>query len=318
MTTAWVRSRSPTASPTRIAADIAAQPGTLGFFGTGQTEVGVAGITGGAQAIGYTGDPSWATYQMISGTWFTARGQAVVPTRFLTATGAKIGDTITVTQGGHQVPLQIVGEALDTHDDGMQILTDLSSLDGLHQGLQPQEFSIELKPGTNLAGYVDALNATFASTTARAQPNTEKGGGTIVAMEALVTLLTLMIVAVAGLGVLNIVVLDTRQRVHDLGIFKALGMTPRQTIGMVLTSVAGIGLIAGILGVPLGVLTHNYVVPLMGNAVGTGIPSADIDVYHLPQLVALALGGLVIALAGAALPAVWAARTRTQSALRTE
>ena len=56
----------------------------------------------------------------------------------------------------------------------------------------------------------------------------------------------------------------------------------------------------------------------MGNAVGTGIPSADIAVYHLPELVALALGGLVIALVGAALPAVWAAKTRTQNALRTE
>ena len=306
------------ASPAQIAADIAAQPGTLGYYGTGQTDVGVAGITGGVQAIGYTGDASWATYQMISGTWFTGPGQAVVPTRFLTATGTIIGDSVTLTEGGRQVSLRITGEALDTHDDGMQILTDLSSLDGLQLGLQPQQFSIELKPGTDLAGYIDALNTAFASTTAQAQPNPEKGGGTIVAMEALVTLLTLMIVAVAGLGVLNIVVLDTRQRIHDLGIFKALGMTPRQTIAMVLTSVAGIGLIAGIIGVPLGVLTHNYVVPLMGNAVGTGIPSADVDVYHLPQLVALALGGLVIALAGAALPASWAARTRTQNALRTE
>ncbi|WP_169317305.1 hypothetical protein [Actinacidiphila oryziradicis] len=56
----------------------------------------------------------------------------------------------------------------------------------------------------------------------------------------------------------------------------------------------------------------------MGNAVGTGIPSVDIAVYHLPELVALALGGLAIALAGAAFPAGWAAGTRTQSALRTE
>ena len=103
----------------------------------------------------------------------------------------------------------------------------------------------------------------------------------------------------AGLGVLNLVVLDTRQRVHDLGIFKALGMSPRQTIAMVLASVTGIGLVAGIIGVPLGAIAHNYVVPLMGNAVGTAIPSADIAVYHLPELIPLTLGGLAIALAGA-------------------
>ena len=306
------------ASPTQVAADIAAQPGTADYYATSQSQAGVAGVTGGVTVVGYSGDTATAAYQMISGHWFTEPGQAVVPTRFLDATGDRIGDTITLTEGGHQIPLRITGEALDTHNDGMQVLTDLSSLDGLHPGLEPQQFTIRLAPGTNLAGYVDQLNATFASTTAQAQPNTDNRATVIDAMEALVALLAAMIVAVAGLGVLNLAVLDTRQRVHDLGVFKALGMSPRQTITMVLTSVAGIGLVAGIAGVPLGVLAHHYVVPLMGNAVGTAIPQADIAVYHLPELIALALGGLIIALAGAALPAGWAAKTRTQNALRTE
>jgi len=56
----------------------------------------------------------------------------------------------------------------------------------------------------------------------------------------------------------------------------------------------------------------------MGTAIGTAIPSADIAVYHLPELVAFTLGGLVIALIGAALPAGWAAKTHTQNTLRTE
>ncbi|MCW2918807.1 MAG: transporter permease, partial [Actinomycetia bacterium] len=54
------------------------------------------------------------------------------------------------------------------------------------------------------------------------------------------------------------------------------------------------------------------------HAAGTKIPAADIAVYHLPVLVPLVLGGLVIATAGALLPAGWAARTRTATALRTE
>jgi putative ABC transport system permease protein len=57
---------------------------------------------------------------------------------------------------------------------------------------------------------------------------------------------------------------------------------------------------------------------MMGRAAGTGLPAADIDVYHLPVLVPLALGGLLIAVAGALLPAGWAARTRVATALRTE
>jgi len=306
------------ASPDQVTADIAAQPGTGDYYATDQAQVGVAGVTGRVPVVGYSGDTAAAADQMISGSWFTSPGQAVVPTQFLKATGTTIGDSITLAEAGHQVTLRITGEALDTHNDGMQILTDQSSLEGLEPGLSPQHFSIRLKPGTNLANYIHTLNAKLSSTTAQAQPNTDNRATVIDAMEALVALLTLMIAAVAGLGVLNLVVLDTRQRVHDLGVFKALGMSPGQTIAMVLTSVAGIGLVAGIIGVPLGIIAHHHVVPLMGNAVGTAIPSADIAVYRVPELVTLALGGLVVALVGAAAPAAWAARTRTQNALRTE
>lgn len=270
------------ASPAWVAHDIAAQPGTAAYVGSAQTTIGAAGITGGVSVTGFTGDTSWASYQMISGHWFTRPGQAVVPTRFLTATGDRIGDSITLAEGGHQIRLRITGEALATDEHGMHILTALSSLHGLDPTLRPRQFNIQLAARTDRAHYITALNATFASVSAQARPNANGGGTITAAAQALAALLTAMIVAVACLGVLNLVTLDTRQRVHDLGIFKALGMSPRQTIAMVLTSVAGIGLVAGIIGVPLGILAHHYVMPLMGDAIGTAIPSADITVYSLP------------------------------------
>jgi putative ABC transport system permease protein len=56
----------------------------------------------------------------------------------------------------------------------------------------------------------------------------------------------------------------------------------------------------------------------MGNAVQTGLPASVLDVYHAPELILLALSGLVIAVAGALAPAGWAAGTRTAFALRAE
>jgi ABC-type transport system, involved in lipoprotein release, permease component len=41
-----------------------------------------------------------------------------------------------------------------------------------------------------------------------------------------VSVLALMVAVAAGLGVLNTVLMTTRDRVHDLGVFKALGMRP--------------------------------------------------------------------------------------------
>ncbi|MFJ7181643.1 ABC transporter permease [Streptomyces massasporeus] len=131
-------------------------------------------------------------------------------------------------------------------------------------------------------------------------------------------LLTLMLITVAGLGVLSSVVLDTRERIHDLGVCKAIGMSPRQTLSLVLASVALIGVIGGLLGVPAGYALHHVVMPMMGRAVGTGLPSLVLDVYGPFQLLLLGGGGVLIAMLGALIPAGRAARARTVTALRTE
>jgi putative ABC transport system permease protein len=124
--------------------------------------------------------------------------------------------------------------------------------------------------------------------------------------------------AVAGLGVLNTVALQIRERAHDIGVFKAIGMTPRQTLAMIVCSVALTGLAAGTIAVPAGVYLHHGVVPVMTHAANSGYPPSLISVYALWEVILLALAGLVIAVAGALGPASWAAGTRTAFALRAE
>ncbi|MFD5452048.1 hypothetical protein [Streptomyces sp. NPDC127100] len=85
-----------------------------------------------------------------------------------------------------------------------------------------------------------------------------------------------------------------------------------------LASVAVIGVFGALLGVPAGYALHHVVMPVMGRAVGTGLPSLVLDVYGPFQLLLLGLGGVVIAMPGALIPAGWAARARTATALRTE
>jgi putative ABC transport system permease protein len=118
--------------------------------------------------------------------------------------------------------------------------------------------------------------------------------------------------------VLNTVVLMTRERVHDLGVFKAVGMTPGQTITMVVTTVAATGLIAGLIAVPAGVALQRAILPIMGNGAETAVPAVIYNVYSPAELVLLVLSGLVIAVVSALAPAGWAARTRTALALRAE
>ena len=115
-----------------------------------------------------------------------------------------------------------------------------------------------------------------------------------------------------------VLLLQTRERAYQMGVFRAVGMTPRQTIAMVVCSVAGIGLVAGLAAIPAGIALQRSLLPLMGAAAGTGMPPSYLDVYSVAELAGLALAGVVIAVAGALLPATWAARNTTSSVLRAE
>ncbi|MFJ7158840.1 FtsX-like permease family protein [Streptomyces sp. NPDC101118] len=311
--------------PTAVAAVIEDAAGTGKHYSASTVRAGVGGLTRTVDVVAFTGDASWGGYTMVSGRWIAQRGEAAVPTPFLAATGTRLGDTITLNGLAEPVTLRIVGEVLDPRKDGMQVFTDASSLVGTGtapattRGLTGTSHHIAVASGADVTGYVDELNEDLAplGLTARAG-GPDAGSEMAVTLNALSLILTLVLVAVSALGVLNGVLLDTRERVRELGVHKALGMTPRQTIAMVTASVVVTGLVAGALGVPLGVTLHGWVIPAMADSVGLRLPDSVIAVYDWPELLLLALGGALIATLGALLPAGWAAGARTATALRTE
>ena len=223
---------------------------------------------------------------------------------------------------GRHLTVRIAGEVFDPSEGRTEIIGATSTLAALDPGLATSQYDVALKPGTDVQAYVHGVGAALGH-------NNQGSGNYDISVNSsssqqfyviigLIGTLTLLLVAVAGLGVLNTVVLQTRERVHDLGVFKAIGMTPRQTIAMVVCSVAGIGLVAGLIAIPAGIALHHYVLPVMGNAAQTALPASVLNVYNPLEVVLLAASGLVIAVAGALLPASWAARARTASALRAE
>lgn len=303
------------ADPAKVSAAIKAQEGTASYYGVGQQDATVSGVSGTVRTTLYQGDSTRGAHAMISGHWLTGAGQVVVPGQFLETTGTEVGDTVRVTVGKETATLRIVGQGFDTSDDVLEIQADLADF----PATRPQEFLVDVKPGVSAVTYAEKLAAAVEplGADARANSPSERDNFTLV-LNTMAALLTLMLVSVAGLGVLNSVVLDTRERVHDLGVCKALGMSPRQTVSLVLASVAGIGVLGGLVGVPAGYALHGFVLPVMGHAAGTELPKSVLDVYDTPQLLLLGLAGLAIALLGALLPAGWAAGARTATALRTE
>ncbi|GHF39940.1 hypothetical protein GCM10018790_16910 [Kitasatospora xanthocidica] len=300
-----------------VARAIAARPGTRAWYSSVPTPVAVAGNTGRSEVVAFSGDASWSGYQLVSGRWFRGAGEVVVGAAYLRANQAKVGDTVTLTDHGRTTPATITGEVLTTGDFVYVDRATLAPLGGT-VAAEAISFRIDLEPGTDAKAYVDALDGAVRPLGLGAEPGERHINIVVLAMNTLAGTLTLLLSVVAGLGVLNTVLLDTRERVHDLGVLKALGMSPRQTVGMVLTSVCGSGLVAGLIGVPIGIAVHHEVMPAMARAAGVGVPDGDLGVFEPAVVGPLILGGLVLALLGAVLPATWAARTRTVTALRTE
>lgn len=298
-----------------VAAALAAEPGTLHYVSEGEDQLSPPGLTTGLAVTAYGGNPAWTGLALISGRWYSGAAEADVNTLFLTDTGTSVGSTYALSSGGHTATVRIVGEVFRPGNHAEMYLSP-ATLAAVDPGVGAQEYDVSLQPGTNPQAYANAISAKLGGSYAAF--STRGGGGIFAAVDTLVTMLTILIMAVAGLGVLNTVALQIRERAHDIGVFKSVGMTPRQTLAMILCSVAIVGLVAGIIAVPAGMYLHDGVVPTMAHAANSGIPASLLTAYLPWEVVVLALAGLAIAIAGAVGPASWAAGTRTAFALRAE
>ena len=306
----------PGSGPDRaMLAVIRSEPGTLHYVAAESTELTAVGLSTQIQAQAFRGESAWVGYELISGRWFSGPDQVVVNTAYLTQTGLAVGDDTTLTAGGSRsVTARIVGQVFNP-GNSPTLGADSQTFSRL--GISPgiNEYLVGLRPGVSIDSYVAAINTKLGSKYVATGP---EGGQFYLIADSLIALLTLMMAVVAGLGVLNTVLLGTRERVHDLGVFKAMGMTPRQTIAMVMCWAVAPAVAAAVIAVPVGMVLRSATASAMARAAYTALPASFATVYRPAEIVLLGLSGLVIAAAGALLPAGWAARARTAAALRAE
>lgn len=299
--------------PADVAATVAAMPGTAHSVLLREAEFRVAGIGQEVSFNGYAGDASWNGYRINSGRWYSGVNEVVVSSYFMRQTGYAAGDRLTLP-GGREVT--ITGEIIDG-SDRLTMIGDVSLV------TEPMMAQIEvgLTPGTDPGAYAQALRQKYPEQSSGVYVEDRtvgEDGETMLIIQTLIATLTLLLGVVAALGVLNTVVLTTRERIHEIGVLKSLGMTPRQTRTMVITSMVGLGLLAGVVAVPLGIALHHAVIPIMGEAASTALPASAMDVYQFGEVLLLGGAGIALAVLGALLPAGWAARTRVATALRAE
>ncbi len=300
-----------------VTAALRAQPGTEHYTAEYDAGVNVPSITRNVNATVYGGDASWIGYGIIAGHWYDAPGEADVNTAFLNQSGLAVGDNVTVTVGTAQVTVKIAGEVFHPSNEP-ELYASTQTLPGVATGGNLNNYDVGLRPGTSAAAYVQAVNAALGANSPWQATTQHDGGQFYKIASALIGLLALMVAVAAGLGVLNTVLMTTRDRVHDLGVFKALGMRPAQMLTMVVCWIAGPAVLAALIAAPAAVLLNTATLHAMAGTAHTGIPASFTQVFPPARLALLSLAGLAIAIAGALLPASWAARARPAVALRTE
>jgi putative ABC transport system permease protein len=300
---------------------IRAQPGTLHYVAMANdgpviNSVSMPGGMPGLNLVAFNGDSSWLGYPLISGHWYHGPGQVVVNTPFLTEVGLHVGDRFALPMRGRPpIHVRIAGQVYDPN--GPSLYTSWQTLGGTAAGLRTMFYTVELRPGTSPQAYLATLHKALGPGF-EIHPSQVGNRGNASDSIALVRLLTELIAVLAGLGVLTSVLMLTRERVHDLGIFKALGMTPRQTVTMVVCWVIAPAVAAAAIAIPVAIYLHALTVEYIGSTGDSGVPRNAIAVYHPTELLVFAASGLAIAAAGALLPASWAAASRTTAALHAE
>ncbi|MEV0170228.1 FtsX-like permease family protein [Streptomyces sp. NPDC050803] len=291
---------------------LAELPGASEVTARADIEARMAGSVNQVMIEAHRGDRIGLDSVLTEGRWTRGPGEIVAGSAFLRQNGVRVGDRLRLEKGDRAEKVQVVGEYMAS--DARMVVVDWSTFTTLAPREKPIAYHVKLDDGTDPAAYARAAaDADSGVNPVPRGPNTVTQ--TIIGSA---TALTLMLALVSGLGVFNTVVLNTRDRRRDLGMLKSIGMTPRQVTTMTVTSMAVLGAVGSLLGVPLGMAGYELVVPRMADAVDITLPPYMTDVWQAPSLAGLAFAGLAIAVLGALVPARRAARLTVAEVLRSE
>lgn len=230
-------------------------------------------------------------------------------------TGVKVGDVVSVEIIGRQAQLTVSGVYRCIQRLGLTGFMTLDSLQSVVPDASATTFLARLKPG---ASPEDAQRSILTSTDYRVTAgilNKHDIFDTLRDVASSTRLLAILMAVISALGVLNATLLTAREQVREIGIRKAVGMTPAQMLFAGAAGAAWLGLLGVLIGYPLGVFLIRQMAEGMAREFGTGPLPVEVSPILSCALVMMWVGLVVVG----AIPAmIWAARLRTAEALRAD
>jgi putative ABC transport system permease protein len=218
-----------------------------------------------ARAMGTSQAPY--PFQVVQGQMFSAPNEAVAGQGFLDLMHARIGSWIDPTIDGVPVIVHIVGRTIEPSDNGDVLDFGLDALPAASAS-SPMFYSLVLRPGVSapaarahlLAASGDRLDVQLV-----ANPAGRLG---VVRVVIIVAVVILAMIAMANL--LTATDVGLRDHVHEAGILKAMGLTPRQVMATLVVSTTIVTAVGVVAGVAAGLATAPRLINAQGRASGMG------------------------------------------------
>lgn len=179
-------------------------------------------------------------------------------------------------------------------------------------------FSIELAPGADLDATVRGLRAALTGETVSIQSNVALKRISLEIFDRtfrITGVLQLLAGLVAAIGVLSALMALQLERARELGVLRANGLTPRQVWKLVTAQTGLMGLAAGLLSIPVGLVLSLIMIFVINRRSFGWTVRMEVAPEVLLQAFGLALAS---ALAAGLYPAWKMARTSPAEALREE
>jgi putative ABC transport system permease protein len=244
-----------------------------------------------ARAMGTSRAPY--PFQVVQGRMFGAVDEAVAGQGFLDLMHVRVGSWIDPTIDGVPVILHIVGRTIEPDNDGDVVDFGIDALPAANAAA-PMFYSLVLKPGVDpVAARASLLSASRNRLDVQLAVNPAGRLG-VVRVVIVVAVVILVLIAMANL--LTATDVGLRDHVHEAGILKAMGLTPRQVMATLVVSttiVTAIGVVAGVL---VGLVAAPRLINAQGQAsgIGWGIAAA-LSPATIAALLAAALAAAVAA-----------------------
>ena len=243
-------------------------------------------------------------------------GTVIVPAAVATRLGLHLGDTMRVAlAGGRHVDLRVsaIVERSIPATSGEAVLVSWADATESLGVAGADAFAVRFSPDATAADRAN-LDATATQYALEANPIEQIQGAVADALSrvfGLFDVLAIIAVIVAALGIVNTLTMGVLERIRELGVLRAIGMSRAQAFRMVVVEAAVLGVVGAALGSAVGL-----VVGLVMLAIG-GDLAPVIGVPWLPIEVAIVLG-LGLPIVAAIYPSRMAARVSIVQALQVE